>query len=157
MRKYPGVILMLLLSVVLVLHLSACQKKAPTPVPVPTEISIFNTGNIDAVINQPTNPAVFTISETYKITYISDYHFLSKGSPPGTITLTHADGTVYGPWQATGIPGQDEVPNAFWVVKPNIVIKPGTYTIEDSNPATWSQNNQSGNRGFTDVRGYKSL
>jgi hypothetical protein len=46
------------------------------------------------------------------------------------------------------------VPNADWTCAPNIEIPAGTYTIIDSEPATWSQNVQSGGRGMTVVKGY---
>ena len=51
-------------------------------------------------------------------------------------------------WRGTG--GQK---NCFWVVKPNIVLPPGIYTILDSSPATWSQNAQSRGCGFSVVLG----
>jgi len=68
--------------------------------------------------------------------------------------LRHSDGTIYGPWQTSGRAGQGNVDNAYWEVKPNIEIKPGKYTVLDSNPATWSFNGASGSRGFVIIKGY---
>jgi hypothetical protein len=62
--------------------------------------------------------------------------------------LRASDGTPYGPWQATGEPGQGGVPDAAWVVRPNIVIPPGTYTVLDSDPSTWAQNQETGGAGM---------
>lgn len=156
MRKHLDSGLIFILCLALALSLAACQKKDSPSQKSPAEVPIFNTGNSEAVNSQPINPVVFTIDQSYKITYISDYHYLNQDAPPGTIALQSQDGIIYGPWPATGVPSQDNVPNASWIVRPEVVIKPGTYTVVDSDPATWSQNNKSGNRGFTDVRGYKS-
>ncbi len=70
------------------------------------------------------------------------------------LRLRHSNGKLYGPWRAKGSPGQGGVPNAYWTVSPNAVVPAGTYTIVDSSPATWSQNRQSGGRGFAVVKGY---
>jgi hypothetical protein len=40
-----------------------------------------------------------------------------------------------------------------WRVEPNQVIPAGTYTVLDSDPATWSQNAESRGQGFSDIRG----
>jgi hypothetical protein len=46
------------------------------------------------------------------------------------------------------------VPNAYWTVYPNVTLPAGTYTVIDSDPATWSHNAESSNRGFVRVEGY---
>ncbi len=46
------------------------------------------------------------------------------------------------------------MPNANWTCAPNITLPAGAYQIIDSEPATWSQNDQSGGRGMASVRGY---
>jgi hypothetical protein len=46
------------------------------------------------------------------------------------------------------------VPNANWTATPNIKLSAGEYTIIDSEPSTWSQNSESGNRGMCTVKGY---
>ena len=45
------------------------------------------------------------------------------------------------------------MPKGYWIAHPNEVIPAGTYTIEDSDPATWSQNSESP-CGFSKVEGY---
>ena len=115
---------------------------------------LFNNYNIAAVFNGPTQPTTFTIDRSYEITEIETYHWNSqRGQTPGQIRLVHQDGTVYGPWQATGRKGQWEVPNAYWQVNPFVTVKPGTYTIKVSSPETWSYNSGSGNAGHAKVMG----
>ena len=41
--------------------------------------------------------------------------------------------------------------HASWTCQPNVEVPAGTYTIVDSEPATWSQNPQSGGRGMAVV------
>ncbi len=110
-----------------------------------------------AVFNgNPTQPA-FSISEPWQITEINNYHWNdAQGKTPGTIALQSSDGTQYGPWQASGLPGQGGVMNAYWVVNPDIVIPAGTYTIIDSDPSTWSTNDNVGGMGMVRVRGFKA-
>ena len=120
------------------------------------EETLFDNGNIYTVYNKPTNQSVFTIANAYQVTYIETYHWNDrKGKSPGKISLKHSDGTIYGPWQASSRKGQWDVPNAYWFVSPYEVIKPGTYTIIDSDPSTWSQNSTSNNKGFAVVKGIR--
>jgi uncharacterized Zn-binding protein involved in type VI secretion len=117
------------------------------------EEEFFNNWNIAGVYNGGSNPTV-TIKEPAKITTIQTYHWNNaRGTAPGTVGLRASDGKMYGPWQASGTPGQGGVPNANWIVKPNVVLPAGTYTVVDSNPGTWSQNGGSGGKGFVFVRG----
>ncbi|MEI7836630.1 MAG: dockerin type I repeat-containing protein [Planctomycetota bacterium] len=116
---------------------------------------LFNNWNIEGVSNHPSSATSFILGESVVITYVNTYHWNDgKGVPaPGTISLQHADGTVYGPWQATGKPGQAGNANALWEVTPNVAVKAGTYTVIDSDTATWSTNAGSSNAGFGEVRG----
>lgn len=118
----------------------------------------FNNGNIYGVRNGPTAPTSFKLSTPYMITAVITYHWNNAAgtSRPGNISIRSSTGKVYGPWQATGTPGQGGVKNANWNVKPNIVLPPGTYTIIDSDPATWAQNAQSNGAGHAFVEGYPS-
>lgn len=116
---------------------------------------IFNNGNIGGVQNGPSNPTVFTVDQERLITYINTYHYFNGGTPPGTISLKHSDGTVYGPWQTWGIVGQGGVSNAYWVFYPLVKIKAGTYTVIDSDPTTWSHNSESNYCGFSYIRAMK--
>ena len=132
--------------------LAGCGTAASAPDPL--EVTIFDNGNILAVFNNPTAPTVFTTTKTHKLTFVSNYHWNdAHGQPAGTIWLTNGTGQTLGPWTVTTRPGQGGVPNAYWDAVPNLVIPPGTYTVGDSSPATWSQNPTSGGRGFTSVKG----
>jgi hypothetical protein len=120
---------------------------------VPDEGSvILDNGNIGSVDNGPICSPVFTLEEPQRITYLETYHWnYGQGSPAGTISLRRGDGTLYGPWAVETRPGQGGVPNAYWTARPNSVLSAGTYTVEDSDPSTWSQNSQSGGCGFCKV------
>jgi hypothetical protein len=125
-------------------------QQAVTTTPV-QEVKIFDNGNIYGVKNGPTSPTQFVLSKTVLITRIENYHYFNNGTLPGKITLVNEKGQKFGPWQAAGTPGQGGVQNAYWVVRPNISLPAGTYTVMDSDPATWSNNSQSANKGFTTV------
>lgn len=113
---------------------------------------VFDNGNIYAVDNNPSNPTVFTVATDTLISKIVDYHWnYGSGATPGTIGLQQNGGPLYGPWQAIGLPGQGNVPNAYWECVPNIIIPAGTYTVVDSDPATWAQNFWSDYRGMTSI------
>ena len=114
---------------------------------------LLDTTNKAAVQNVPLFPT-FLITEPHKITFIMTYHYLNMGNPPGTIALRHADGTVYGPWKASGRDGQGGVVNANWDVRPGVVIKAGLYTIIDSDPNTWSTNIAAKLQGHAIVQGH---
>lgn len=115
------------------------------------EKKIFDNGNIYGVTNGPFSPTQFVLTEATIITRIENYHYFNNGKMPGTISLVNAKGRQFGPWQATGTTGQGGVQNAYWVIRPNITLPAGTYTVIDSDPATWSTNSQSANKGFTIV------
>ncbi len=118
------------------------------------EATVFDSMNTFGVANQPTAASTFTIRRPQVITSIMTYHWNSgRGTRTGTIAIRDASGRLYGPWPATGAPGQGGVPNASWTCQPNVEVPAGTYTIVDSEPATWSQNPQSGGRGMAVVRG----
>lgn len=106
--------------------------------------SVFNNGNIDGVDNGPSQPTVFTLAADTLISGITTYHWnYGSGAAPGSISLEGGDGSVYGPWTATGLYG-----TLYWYVSPNIVLPAGSYTIVDSGPSTWAHNSQSGYRGM---------
>jgi hypothetical protein len=116
---------------------------------------IFYNGNIGGVQNGPINPTVFTVDRERLITSVMTYHYFNSGAFPGTIALHHSDGTIYGPWQTYGLVGQGGVANAYWICYPLVRIKAGTYTVIDSDPSTWSHNDESNYSGFTWVRAMK--
>jgi hypothetical protein len=110
---------------------------------------LFDIGDRDGVGSGPPNPARFVVPDGawYRITSISTYHYnWGGGATPGTLALEDALGGMYGPWTASGLFG-----NLDWFVRPDVVIGPGTYTVIDSNPATWSYTARSGNAGHTRI------
>jgi len=117
---------------------------------------IYTNGNIAGVQNNPTRETTFTIDAAHRVTYINTYHYFNNGKLPGTIALRHGNGTMYGPWQSAGALGQGGVLNAYWFVRPNVEMKPGIYTVIDSDRATWSQNSGSSGAGFVEIRGIKT-
>ncbi len=131
---------------------TATATPTATTTPTPQTEAIFSNYNSAAVSNQPTKPTTFTLAKARTIYLIQDYHWNgAKGKTPGTIGLKDERGKVYGPWQAEGAPGQGGVPNAYWTVYPNEKIPAGTYTIVDSDPASWAQNSGSGGAGMSQV------
>lgn len=106
--------------------------------------------NGDAVINgPPAENTIFTINNPVMVTYLDSYHYNDgKGvSFPGTITLVNDQGEKYGPFE------MDSIENEYiiWhlVIKEGELILPaGTYTVFDSDPKTWSNNEKSGNAGI---------
>jgi hypothetical protein len=127
------------------------------PSPDENEERIFAQDVCGGVINDPPNPTVFTLSEPRTITKIGTYHWnQASGDAPGTIGLQDENGRTFGPWQASGVPGQGGVPNAYWIVSPGVELPAGTYTIQDSNPATWAYDGQSQSSGIASVIALKS-
>ena len=127
----------------------------PTPNVSPMP-QVQSTGNTGSVQNGPTAPTTFTFGDYYVLTSIMTYHWnYGRGTTaPGTIGLRHSDGSMFGPWRARGTPGQGGVPNANWIADVTTTLKPGTYTVVDSDPATWAQNAQSGGRGHAEIKGH---
>ena len=126
----------------------------PTTPSAQKPMIIFDNGNLALVFNNPSCIPSFTINVPHRITLIRNYHWNNgKGSPIGTIGLKRHDGTVYGPWRISMSSGQGGAKNVYWIVNPNVVIPAGTYTIMDSDHATWSHNLQSKSCGFSYVEG----
>jgi hypothetical protein len=114
---------------------------------------VFDNGNALGVKEGGKSPRV-KITQDIVVTQISTYHYnKGKGAAPGNLSLQSESGTTYGPWQAAGAVGQGNVPNAFWVAKPDAAVPAGTYTIIDSDPGTWSQNSKSNGFGFATIQG----
>ena len=126
-----------------------------TPTASDTPGVIYTNQNKDVTTGGPSSPTTFTLTESTRITSISTNHGNGeKGvSAPGTIGLKGEDGTVYGPWPATGKPADAGGSNAIWTAAPNVTLKPGKYTVIDSDPTTWSTNKSSSNAGFVEIKG----
>jgi hypothetical protein len=109
---------------------------------------IYSNRNKSSVKNLPT--PTFSLSQATIITRINTYHWNDgKGTvQPGQIGIKGS-----GVWQAQGSPGMYNTPNAEWIVYPDVKLGPGTYTITDSDPSTWSQNLESRSLGFVAIYG----
>ncbi len=117
------------------------------------EQQIFANGNDYRVENGPTLATTFKLDRLWLVTYFLAYHYNGgAGKTPGTLALRHEDGTMYGPWQATGGPGLENPTNLYWVCRPQYVLKPGVYTVIDGDPASWSWNGGSGG-GIVIIKG----
>jgi hypothetical protein len=135
----------------------AATDALPQQPPVPARSAVlFDNGNVGGVSNNPTRATVFALSRPHVITLIKNYHWNSgRGTTrPGSISLRGSDGRTYGPWTASGSPGQGGVPNAYWSCQTNAILPAGTYTVIDSDPGTWAQNSGSQGSGHTRVEGY---
>jgi hypothetical protein len=122
------------------------------PQPPPVEILLFDNKNNYNVSNSPPRLAEFAISKAHYVTSIWDYHWnQGQGATPGNISLQRSDGTIYGPWEVTA---PDKASMQNWECRPRVAIPAGTYTIVDSDHATWSWNEQSKQMGMSKVRGY---
>lgn len=117
------------------------------------EILTASIDNKGAVKSGPTKPTSINTLDAILIKSIQTYHWNNgRGSSPGTIAIQGADGKLYGRWPAVGLPGQDNVPDIYWRVEPEITLAPGKYQIVDSDPSTWATNAAAGNRGFVVIR-----
>ncbi len=145
--------MMIILLVLLFAALSLCGCGSEEQSALEHDV-IWTNSNIQGVQNNPEKPTIITLEEDYFVTAIMDYHYFNDGQKPGTISLIGDDGTKYGPWQAKGRKGQGDVENAYWDTFPNVQLKAGTYEVIDSHVESWSQNDDSGNSGITEVRGY---
>lgn len=115
---------------------------------------LFNNTNIDGVSNGPTRGPQFKLNAPARITQIVTYHWnFQRGARPGAIALRNQNGQIFGPFAARGTSGQGGSSNVNWVADINVTIPAGSYTVLDSDPATWSNNARSGFRGFAVVRG----
>ena len=125
------------------------------PLSIPSGGYIFDNWNVCGVKNGPTKETTFTIDAPYLITFIATYHWnYGKGAlPTKGISLKDSSGKVYGPWPVITSAGSGGAANVNWECHPGITLPAGTYTVIDPDPATWSQNDASGNVGFTRVAG----
>ena len=121
-------------------------------VPASDAVDLVVVGNILGIRPGAQKAARFTVDAPTLVTSIANYHY-GPETPAGKVGLTAADGTFFGPWQTTGSDGQGGVKNATWTATPMAVVPAGTYTVWDSEPSTWSTNDQADGVGFTTVRG----
>lgn len=137
---------------------AACFKTAPSPPPAKytctgNQIKLFDSSNGGGVQNGASPPSFTTQGKAYCVTQITTYHWNNgEGAQPGQLGLSGS--STVGPYQATGSAGQGGAPNVNWQVtipttKP--VVINGAYSCTDSDPATWSQDQQSHGTGFCTV------
>ncbi len=144
-------------SLVSALPLRPASAETPRVIQVQQRtVKFFDNGNIYAVQNQPTRPTRFTLSRPIHLTKIMTYHWNNgTGADPGTVALRKSSGETLGPFDMEGRPGQGGVPNAYWIAEGDIELPAGTYTIIDSDPATWAQNAGSHGAGMAILEGYR--
>ena len=133
---------------------AGCSDCAQAPVRVDNgSVIIFDNFNVESVSNNGKAPC-FTLTEAVRVTYITTYHWnYGMGKLPGTISLKDSKGTKFGPFHAKITNGQGGVA-ANWVVNNiNLTLPAETYTIIDSDPATWSTNAQAHGFGFARLTG----
>ncbi|MCL4187235.1 MAG: hypothetical protein KJZ85_06470 [Rhodobacteraceae bacterium] len=115
---------------------------------------LWNTANPQAVANGPTRWTEVVVERAFRLVRLTTYHWNGgRGQAPGMIALAGLDGRIHGPWAAQGAPGQGGVPNAYWIVEPDIRLPAGRYIVIDSDPATWAQNAGTGGAGMTWAEG----
>lgn len=154
---------------------AAVRTKAP-PVGKPawvcsgTQVTIFDNSNGQPVQNNALAPLFNTWRrpnvQAYCLTQIRTYHWnAGTGATPGSIGLRKAGiglGQTVPRRAARGTPGQGGVANVNWEVDvpltPTPTVIAGFYRCDDSDPSTWSWNQQSkdattGARGFCTVLG----
>jgi hypothetical protein len=126
-------------------------RPAPTYQCVGNQFKLFDNWNPGRVDNGGSAPTFSTGDEPYCLVAIATYHWNDgRGQVPGRISLTGRSGTL-GPWPVEASAGQEGAPNVNWVVNlspsPPVILK-GTYSCQDSDPASWSQNKASAGQGF---------
>ena len=116
----------------------------------------YNGGVIPS--QEPLNPTKWTIDEPVLLTYFRTCHGNGgRGKPPGTLGLKHEDGTIYGPWRTLPADGRGRELGMSWFVEPRVIVKPGTYTIVDSDPPSWANNDESNRCGYAVVQFYRLI
>ena len=99
---------------------------------------IFEVYSPSGVISGP-GDTIFAIPTARTITEIGTYHWYGPKGHVGTIGLQNVNnGTIYGPWQASGYSGMNGAQDVLWVVSTHVYLPAGTYKIMDSDQSTWS-------------------
>ncbi len=130
---------------------STAASDAAAAAPAGPQVTVLETGNTLGIRAGGSAPS-FTLDKPATVVVFTTYHYVEGGGPaPGTLSLTGSDGKTYGPWQTKGLEGQGGVANAFWEARPNASLPAGTYTVVDSDPSTWSTNDEAKDIGFTTV------
>jgi hypothetical protein len=117
-------------------------------------VELFTNWNTGGVESGAKSPTVVLDADT-RVATIVTYHFnYGTGATPGTVSLKDAaSGKIYGPWKCVGSEAQGGVANGVWTATPDAELPAGRYVVIDSDPASWSQNAESGGLGFASVSG----
>ncbi len=130
--------------------IAVCILATVTASPAAHSAGIFTNENPDTVLSNPTggNPQ-FTLSGLTQIDSIRTYHYNNRrpGSPGQIWFEGGPNRAKYGPWQAT------LQSKYYFSVQPKIILPAGTYSVFDSNGATWSHNKASKSQGFVSIEG----
>ena len=127
---------------------------APLSQAVAADQPIYDTSMATPVESLPLKPTRFTLTESRQISRIRTFHWnRGRGAEPGSIALQRRDKTLLGPWKATGAADDTGLANAWWQVEPGIELPAGSYTLLDSDPASWSRNPARGNMGIATIFG----
>ena len=122
------------------------------------QTKLFDNSNGGGVQNGG-KPATFSTGrKTYCLASITTYHWNNgQGASPGSIGLKVVSGlggkgNTLGPLAATGSAGQGGAQNVNWTATAaQPVVLNGSYSCQDSDPASWSQNPASKSQGFCTV------
>ncbi len=120
------------------------------------EGEVYRNESIEGVYDGPSEATIFEVTVSTLITGIRTYHWNTTPADEyesATLCLEHEDGTVYGPWEVSAGPGYGGKQNVYWYVFPNVMIKPGTYTLVDSKNVSWSWASDTGNKGIAIIKG----
>jgi hypothetical protein len=121
-------------------------------------LNTFNTATVVDRLQGPPNQTWFgTFNSQAFVSQIATYHWHNgAGARAGTISLRAGNGQIFGPYPASGQPGQNGAQSVTWVATMNVVIPAGYYVILDSDPSTWSYNSYapSNGSGFAKVTGF---
>ncbi len=114
--------------------------------------STFNTGG---VVNGAEACPLYTAEDDVVLKAVSTYHWNGgNGATPGAIRIydiTGEESVLLGTWEATARGGSG-ADNVYWDVFPDIQLEKGhKYHIKDSEPETWSTNEQAKNMGFVEL------
>lgn len=123
--------------------------------PPEASVVLYDNRNGAAVDGAPVVNTVITFNSAVYVARIATDHILAPAEEtPGTLQLVRGEGAIYyGPWSMTPSDAPEGKAEGLWEVRPDICIPSGTYTVVDSKPESWSQNVQSGGKGFCLIEG----
>ncbi|MCR5404076.1 MAG: hypothetical protein K6E91_09725 [Butyrivibrio sp.] len=117
--------------------------------------SFASTFNNKGVYNGPQACPLYTAEDDVVLKAVSTYHWNGgAGAAPGAIRIydiTDDESVLIGSWDATARDGSG-AQNVLWDVFPDIQLQKGhKYHIKDSDPETWSTNEDADNMGFVEL------